>query len=171
MLPIAVHAAQENYDFLLKGERFTSSRSRQVECTPHYLLPFNIHQFDWSCIEEPRLTPTPSSTIRLQQTDPDLIRNTAKLCIQPFYRTNKCYCFCANICIIAHILRKYISQIFYFIFPFYTFNIHPTLYWTCIFYQNRCTPCFLSIESHTIFTSKTLGCVNVHLKTTYARAT
>ena len=55
--------------------------------------------------EEPRLTPTTS--IRLQQTDPDLIRNTAILCIQPIYRSNKCFSFCANICIIVNIIPRY----------------------------------------------------------------
>ena len=34
--PVAVHAAPENYNFLLKEvSAFTSSRSRQVECTNH----------------------------------------------------------------------------------------------------------------------------------------
>ena len=87
------------------------------------------------CSCEPCLTPIPSSTICLQQTDPDLIRNNAKLYIQPIYRTNKFPSFSQYICVITHILRQYISQIFYFIFPLYTFsiNIHLTLWWTCIF--------------------------------------
>ena len=100
----------------LKRNYFTSRHSRQVKRTPHCLLPFNMHPFHGICMEEPCLTPIPSSrpynTLQqtdpdLQQTDSDLIRNNAKFYIQP-------------ICIITYILLQYISQIFYFIFPLYT---------------------------------------------------
>ncbi len=34
-----------------RGMSFTSRHSRQVKCTPHCLLPFNIHTFVVICIE------------------------------------------------------------------------------------------------------------------------